>query len=222
MKLFRKWKSLPYSILIIAALVSACRGPEVKESDKDMPATLVSLRHAADEKYVLDTKESVVTWKGSMHFVPQNAHVGYAYLSNGELMIEKDQLVGGTVEVDMNTLADKEHGSDNDLIYHLKSPDFFDVKKFPTSTFTITKVESANDGNIKVTGDLVIKRITHAVTFPAKTEVNAGVFSANGKMTIDRTKWDIRYGSGKFFDNLKDETISDDIELDLKVVARKK
>ena len=204
MKLFKNSLSFACSILIIAPLLSY-HGRAVEEG-----------------KYVVDKKESVVTWKGSMQFVPQNAHVGYAYIFAGNLMVEKGQLVGGTVVVDMNTIADKDHGSDNDLVNHLKSPDFFDVKKFPLSTFTITTVAPANGENVNVTGNLTIKGITHVVTFPAKIEVNTGVINATGKVIIDRTKWDVRYNSGKFFDNLADETISDNIELDLKIVARNK
>lgn len=180
-------------------------------------ASFVTLSPLTNEQYVLDKKESVVTWKGSMQFSP-NGHVGYVYISNGDLTIDNGRLVAGTVEVDMTTLADEKYGSDNELINHLKSADFFDVKKFPTATFVITKV----DNGLTVTGDLTIKGITHAVTFPVKIAVSEGVASANAKVTIDRTKWDVRYNSGKFFDNLADETISDDIELDMKVVARKK
>lgn len=180
-------------------------------------ASFVTLSPLTNEQYVLDKKESVVTWKGSMQFSP-NGHVGYVYISNGDLTIDNGRLVAGTVEVDMTTLADEKYGSDNELINHLKSADFFDVKKFPTATFVITKV----DNGLTVTGDLTIKGITHAVTFLVKIAVSEGVASANGKVTIDRTKWDVRYNSGKFFDNLADETISDDIELDMKVVARKK
>src|ERR1041385_2418505 len=124
-----------------------------------------------DEKYVIDRKESVVKWRGSMVLATKGGHAGYVYISKGELMIEENQLVGGTVEVDMSTLADESHGYDNNLVDHLKSPDFFDVKKFPIATFAITKVTSANGENIKITGNLTIKGIAHEVTFPAKIEV---------------------------------------------------
>jgi polyisoprenoid-binding protein YceI len=205
MKLFKNRTSLFYSILLVAPLPG-----------------FVSLKHAANDTYVLDKKESVVTWKGSMQFVPKNAHIGYAYISNGDLTLDKDQLMGGMVEVDMNTITDKDHGSDNDLVNHLKSPDFFDVKKFPVSTFTITRVVPAVGKSVNVTGNLAIKGITHEVTFPVKIEVNAGIVNASGKVIIDRTRWNVRYNSGKFYDNLADETISDEIELEMKIVARKK
>jgi polyisoprenoid-binding protein YceI len=211
--------SLPCLILIIAYLFSACRGPVEKENETDGLAS--SSNHVAGEKYLIDKKESVVAWKGSKVFAPDQAHIGHVYISKGELIIEKTQLVGGTVEIDMNTITDPVHGSDNNLINHLKDPDFFDVKKFPTSTFAIIKVASANDETISVTGNLTIKGITHAVTFPAKIEIKGGVVSGNCKMTIDRTKWDVRYNSGKFYDNLADNAISDDIEFEMKIVARK-
>jgi polyisoprenoid-binding protein YceI len=211
--------SLAYLILVIAPLFSACRGPQVKENENDASASFVSLRPVENEKkYFIDKKESVITWKGSSL---QGSHTGYVSLSKGELVIEKGQLVGGAVEVDMNTIADELHNSNNNLINHLKDPDFFDVKKFPISTFGIIKIAPSDGENINVTGNLTIKGITHAVTFPAKVDVKERTITANGKVTIDRTQWDVRYRSGKFYDNLADQTISDDIEFDMKIVAKK-
>ena len=175
--------------------------------------------HVGNEKYfIIDTKETVVAWTvSSVH----GGHTGYVYISKGELMIEKGQLAGGTVEVDMNTIEDKNHRSDNNLIKHLKDADFFDVKKFPFSTIAITGVAAINDENKNITGNLTIKGITHPVTFPAKMEIKDGVVKADGKLVIDRTDWGIRYKSGKFFDNLKDQTISDSIEFHIMIVAKK-
>ncbi|MEO7988464.1 MAG: YceI family protein [Chryseolinea sp.] len=208
--------SLAYLILIIAPLFSAYRGSVVKENNAS--ASFVFLRHVAGEKYSIDTKESVVAWKGSS---VEGAHTGYVYISKGELMIDNGQLMGGTVEIDMSTIEGEDHRSDNNLINHLKDPDFFDVKKFPISTFAITKVALADGENINVTGNLTIKGITHEVTFPAKMEVKDGIVKANGKLGIDRTLWDVRYNSGKFYDNLADKTISDSIEFHIKIVAKK-
>lgn len=209
---------IPYLILIIAPFFLGCRGP-VKEANKNnASANSISL-HVGDEKYIkIDTKESVVTWKGSS---VEGAHTGYVYISKGELMIENGQLVGGTVEVDMSTIEGDDHRSDNNLIKHLKDPDFFDVKKFPFSTIAITRVASINAEDNEITGNLTIKGITHPVSFPAKVEVKDGIVKANGKLVIDRTKWDVRYNSGKFYDNLADKTIADSIEFQIKIVARK-
>lgn len=209
--------SLAYFILIIAPLFFGCHGSEVKENKNRNTASASSLSlHVGNEKYfMIDTKESVVTWKGS--YLSTGENTGYVNISKGELMIEKGQLVGGTVDVDMNTIENKDHN----LIKHLKDPDFFDVKKFPFSTIVITKVELTNEENKKVTGNLTIKGITHPVTFPAKMNVEGGIVKANGKLVIDRTKWNVRYGSGKFYDIVANDIISDSIEFHIKIVAKK-
>ena len=213
--------SITYLILIIASFFFGCSGPVKKENKNNASASSISLGHVASEKYIIDTKESVLTWEGSMVFGFEEEHIGYVYTSKGELMIEKGQLVGGTVEVDMNTIEYKDKESKNTPVKHLKSPDYFDVEKFPISTFSITEVAYADRGNLKVTGNLTIKGITNPVTFPAKIEVKDGIVKANGKLVIDRTKWGIRYGSGKFYDNLADQTVSDEIEFHMKIVAKK-
>ncbi|WP_208420133.1 YceI family protein [Paraflavitalea devenefica] len=83
---------------------------------------------------------------------------------------------------------------------------YFDVKKFPFSTIAITRVASVNGEHKEITGNLTIKGITHPVTFPVKMEMKDGIVKASGKLVIDRTKWDVRYKSGKFFDDLKLKT----------------
>ena len=196
-----------------------CSEPVKEESKNNTLARSISL-HVGDEKYVvIDTKESVVSWKGSNTFGP---HTGYVYISKGKLMIENSQLTGGTVEVDMNTIEDENHDRDNGLINHLKDPDFFDVKIYPKSSIAITRVEPVNDGHQKVTGNLTIKGITNEVSFPVQTEVKDEMVQATGKLVIDRTNWGIRYKSGKFFDLLADKTISDSIEFEVKIVAKNK
>jgi polyisoprenoid-binding protein YceI len=209
---------LSYLILIIAALFFSCGEPVNQENKNNASASSLSL-HVANEKYfIIDTKESVVAWKGSSVNGKQE---GYAYISKGELMIENGQLMGGAVEMDMNKIEGPGHLRDNNFINHLKSPDFFDVKKFPISSIAITRVTSINDENKNVTGDLTIKGITHPVTLPARIEIKGGIVNASGRLVIDRTLWDIRYKSGKFFDNLKDQAIADSIEFDIKIVAKK-
>ena len=131
-------------------------------------------------------------------------------------MIENGQLMGGVVEVEMSTIEDESHRSDNNLIKHLKDSDFFDVKKFPFSTIAISSVASINVEDKEITGNLTIKGITHPVTFPVKMEMKDGIVKASGKLVIDRTLWDVRYKSGKFFDNLKDQAIADSIEFNIK------
>lgn len=209
--------SITCLLFFVALLVLNCGGSINVESVNTKPRSSISL-HVGDKNYaVIDTTESVVEWKGSNTF---GSHEGYVYITQGELMIENGQLVGGTVEVDMNTIEDEKHKSSSGLIQHLKNPDFFDVQKFPFATIAITRVASVNAEDKEITGNLTIKGITHPVRFRARMEINDKIVKANGKLVIDRTKWGVRYGSGKFFDNLKDETISDDIEFNIKIVAK--
>jgi polyisoprenoid-binding protein YceI len=208
-----------YLILIMAPFFFGCRGPVKEENKNTALASSLSLA-IGNEKYLIDTKASVVVWKGS-NLIGSNSHTGYVYVSKGELIIENGQLMGGTAEVNMNTIEDENHERDNGLVNHLKDPDFFDVKKFPFSTIVLTKAASINGENKKVVGNLTIKGITHPVTFPAKMEVKDGIVKVNGKLVIDRTKWNVRYKSGKFYDLLADQTISDSIEFTIKIVAKK-
>src|SRR6478736_1075476 len=144
------------SSCIMFVLFASCKRQNQAESlkDKFKSATVSYISSAANERYAIDKKESVLMWKGSMVFANKGGHTGYINIFKGELMIEKNQLAGGTVEVDMNSIADEIHGSDNELVKHLKSPDFFDASKFPLSRFTITKIAPSYAENITVRGNL--------------------------------------------------------------------
>lgn len=207
-------------ILAIAPLLFGCRGSVKEENNNNALAVSVSPGYGAHETNSIDTKESIVKWKGS-NVAGTNSHTGYISISKGALHVENGQLVGGTAEVAMNTIEDENHDRDNMLVTHLKGTDFFDVERFPVSTIVLTKAVSTSGENKKVTGNLTIKGITHPVTFPARIEVKGGVVKMDGKLVIDRTLWDVRYKSGKFFDNLADGAISDSIAFDIKIVAKK-
>lgn len=95
---------------IVPMVIGTAYHEPVEKKDK-ASANFVLLSHGVKEKYVIDKKESVVTWKGSRLLAANQAHTGYVYVSKGELTIKKGQLVDGTVEVDMNTIEDKDHGT---------------------------------------------------------------------------------------------------------------
>ena len=103
----------------------------------------------------------------------------------------------------------------------MKSDDFFGTAKHPTSTFTITKVTPKGGNVYDITGDMTIKGITNAVTFPATVKMNGSMIEADGKAVLDRTKYDIRYGSKSFFESIGDKAIYDDFTVEMKLVAMK-
>ena len=107
------------------------------------------------------------------------------------------------------------------LVDHLKNEDFFNTKEFPVATFKITNAKRGDKNLYKIYSDLTIKGITHAVNFDAYVDINGEIFSAKAKITIDRTKWDIKYGSGSFFENLGDKMILDDVEFDISLSSVK-
>lgn len=212
--------SISHLTLIITLLFFGCRGP-VKEDKNNASENSVSSSVKNGKQFEIDIKESIVEWKGS-NSIGTNTHTGYVHISKGELIIENDQLMGGTAEIDMNTIEDENHQSNSGLINHLKDPDFFDAEKFPFSTIAITKAESITMENKQITGNLTIKGITHPVTFLAKMEIKNGIVKIDGNLVIDRTKWGVRYKSGKFYDNLADGAISDSIEFHINIVAKNK
>lgn len=159
----------------------------------------------------VDVVNSKITWTG--HKVT-GQHDGVIQLEKGTLMFnDKQQLTGGTFTMDMSTLTvtDLEGDSKGKLEGHLKSEDFFGTEKHTKSTFVITKVEG-KDGKYKVTGDLTIKGITNPTTFDMMVKDNN---TATANLKIDRTKYDIKYGSASFFDGLKDKAIYDEFDLNV-------
>jgi polyisoprenoid-binding protein YceI len=169
----------------------------------------------------VDPAASQVTWKG---YKVTGSHEGTITVKDGNLEFTDGQLTGGDFAIDMATIktTDLSGGSAAKLEGHLKSPDFFGVEKFPTATFKITKVVSrGTPGDYRVTGDLTIKESTEEIKFNTKVTEADGLYTATADLTIDRTDFDVRYGSGSFIDNLGDKTIYDEFELGIKLVTKK-
>jgi len=173
--------------------------------------------------YSVNVEESNVTWVGKKITYD---HKGTIKISNGSLDVSSNNLVGGSFTIDMNSIAnlDLEDSEKNaKLIGHLKSADFFNVSEFPTASMVITsvKMNKAEGSNYEVMGDLTIKGITKPVTFPAMVVIDNDIVSAKATVVFDRSEYDVRYGSGSFFDDLGDKVIYDDIELGIELVANK-
>ncbi len=163
------------------------------------------------ETMKVDIDKSTVEWKATK---VTGKHNGTINLSDGELTFENEQLSGGSFTIDMSTIkvTDIQGQGAGKLEGHLKSADFFGVEAHPKATFNITKVAPRGmDGEYRVTGDITIKGMTKEVKF--NTTAKDGV--ANATITLDRTDFDVRYGSGSFFSNLGDKTIDDEFTLEV-------
>ncbi|SMG35962.1 YceI family protein [Arenibacter troitsensis] len=154
------------------------------------------------------TTESTVTWKG---YKVTGSHHGTIALKSGSLIFDGDKLTGGEFVVDMPTLVSNDLQGEykGKLEGHLKSDDFFGVDAHPTSKLVFTSVKATGKNSYEVTGDLTIKGKTNPVTFDISIYGN----KATATMKVDRSLYDVKYGSGSFFDNLGDKTIYDEFDL---------
>lgn len=160
------------------------------------------------EEKSIDTENSKVTWKG---YKVTGSHEGTINLQSGSLEFNGEELTGGQFVADMSSLVSTDLTGEykGKLEGHLKSDDFFGVEKFPTATLNITGVKSTGKNSYEISADLTIKGKTHPVSFDMSVYGN----KATANVKIDRTLYDIRYGSGSFFDDLGDKTIYDEFDL---------
>jgi polyisoprenoid-binding protein YceI len=171
--------------------------------------------------YNVDVTSSNIIWKG---YKVTGEHTGTVKVKNGNLLFTNNQLSGGSFDVDMNSITCTDLDSEyaGKLVGHLKSDDFFSAAKFPTAKFVITRaIPQDTKGNYKIIGNLKIKETTKEIKFPVNMTESNGVVTATGKITIDRSEYDVRFGSGSFFDNLGDKTIYDEFDLNVTLVAKK-
>ena len=144
-------------------------------------------------------------------------------IKNGNLDFTDGKLTGGNFDIDMAsiTVTDLEGGMKGKLEGHLKSADFFGTEKYPTAKFVITKVVSRGKaGEYKIVGNITIKETTKEIKFNANVTEENGVKTATADITLDRSEFNVRYGSGSFFDGLGDKTIYDEFDLSVNLVVK--
>ncbi|GAA4198776.1 YceI family protein [Pedobacter jeongneungensis] len=198
---------------IVAGSLTALNGPKpkVKAHTETSVSKLVN--------YKVNAEQSKLTWLAKK---VTGEHSGTINVTSGSLALDNKVLKGGSFELDTKTIAvtdltDKETNAK--LLGHLKSADFFAVDKFDKATFNITSAKSTGAGTYDVKGKLTIKGITNEISFPATVKQDGNKVTANAKIIIDRTKYDIKFRSKSFFENLGDKTIYDDFELNVQLVA---
>lgn len=174
------------------------------------------------DTFKVDLASSSIAWTAKK---VTGANHGSIDMQIGELWLQKANVVGGRFQVDMASVKNEDlpKAYRPKLEQHLKSSDFFDVEAFPLAYFVITGISHISQGayNYNIVGELTIKGIAQEVSFPAKIKVRGNRLAAFGKLQIDRRKFDIRYGSQSFFDNLGDRAIDDYFDLEIKLAARR-
>lgn len=178
----------------------------------------------AEEILQIDTTQSSLEWKGTK---VTGSHHGTLAIKSGTVTIENGKPTGGTIVFDMhsiNNLDLTDPTYKNKLENHLKSDDFFNVSKFETASFEIQEIIPGSEPETyTIKGILTVKGISKELEFKSTITENDSIYTAQSNLTFDRTLWNIKYNSGKFFDiaNLGDKLIYDDIGVTFKLVTAK-
>jgi polyisoprenoid-binding protein YceI len=215
-------KKIFLTILFISALsavATSCKD-KAKEAATTEAEEVVEVKPEAE--FAADLGASTIEWKG---FKPTGSHNGTINIESGTLNMVDGEISGGSFTINMGSISVLDIPADDkgnsDLKGHLTSPDFFDVEKYPNAKFEITGMNEA-EGKTMLSGNLTLKDATNNVTFPVSvTNEGDSMTLTSETFTIDRSKWNVQYGSKSFFDNLGDKFINDDIELKISIKATK-
>lgn len=214
-----------FMIAAISAGSVACKNDKQNEVEPGEAQEAVAASEVARE-YVIDTTESTITWRGTK---PTGEHIGTISIESGSFTATEEQIESGMVTIDMTSIQVTDEGMEDEdrtnLENHLmgtvegKETDFFNVEEYPTATFEVTGI-TEKDGQKMLQGNLTIKDETKNIEFPVNTSIDENELTLESEtFTIDRTDWNVNYGSKSVFDNLGDNFISDDMELTLDVRA---
>lgn len=198
-------------ILLMASCAKAPKSQKAEAGDAEKEQTKTGAT------YALDAAKTAVKWIGTK---VTGKHDGTIKVKEGKLITQGNELVGGEFIIDMNTIEclDLQAGKGKeDLEKHLKSPDFFDVGKYPTAKLVITEVKKEPNGQYshKIKANLTMKDVTKSIEFGANVTVNENTVSAVSNFNIDRTQWGVTY-EGK-----KDNLIRKEVNFDINLTANK-
>ena len=214
--------------LVMTVSVISCKKDKGEKATTTDAGTAKKVEAAASFK--VNPAASNVMWEG---YKPTGTHNGTVKVSEGSIQLKGDKIVAGKFVLDMNSINVLDLSGDDKayLESHLKgledkkADDFFNVNKYPTGSFEITKVADLPndaDGHQMVYGNLTLKDQTHQVGFKAKASVAGKAVTITApKFNIDRTKWNIKYGSKSIFDNLGDKFINDEMGLSISLAGMK-
>jgi polyisoprenoid-binding protein YceI len=184
---------------------------------------VTSFNMAANAKdFVIDKAASKVKWEAKKVTGKHNGSISF---DNGSIAVSGSKINGGSFVIDMKTIVVEDltdPGYNKKLIGHLSSDDFFSIEKFSQSSMVIKKVTPVSGDESKFLADLTIKGVTNPIEFNAKVTVDGDHLNAEGIITVNRTLFGIKYGSGSFFQGLGDKMIYDDFTLTFNIVALKK
>lgn len=163
--------------------------------------------------------DSRVDWIGRKVTGDHNGTIG---IQDGIIILNDGKIKEGYLSINISTIKVLDIAdpvTNAQFAEHLASDDFFSIQKFPSASFSIINVKEFVDSTYYLQGILTIKDISNIVGFEVKIEYDKNTIILWGKLSIDRTKYDIKFRSGNFFKNLGDALIYNDFELDFNITA---
>lgn len=170
--------------------------------------------------FKIQRASSTVNWTGKKVL---GLHTGSINIANGFIEIADDAILSGEIQIDMTSIVItdiEDIKTRQEFLEHLLNDDFFSVDKFKTAKLTITGSKKIEGSKFKIDGILTIKDISHPISFVSSIEIFTDTLYSTGEVVIDRTLYNIRYGSGRFIDNLGNKLIYDDFVLQFKLVGQ--
>lgn len=221
MRMKRKLFLWTIPAFMIAAVAISCNKEKPLTSESNEITTTKD-----GQQFILDTLNSRVEWKGYKILKSENtSHFGTIKFESGDVTIKDGKLESGKFVADMNSLTSVDLKDDADqlgkLNGHLKSGDFFEVEKFPTASYEITKITPLAEGdyNTLLDGNLTIKGITKPVAFKANVSVKDGVVSiATEPKDIQREEFGVKFQAPAANGAIKDEVT---LQINVKALEKK-
>lgn len=225
-------------VIIILAATSLQKKSDDKKIDESFDQNMVSSNtiitpttinlsgmKVTDGSYTISPADTKIVWTGRKVVLKNWVDSGTIALKESKFEIKDNAIVSNSFVIDMTTILGKTTGAgggEDKLTTHLKSADFFDVAQFPTSTFVAKEITANADGKTyTVKGDMTIKGVTNEISIPTTftPSTDGKSISVHGAVDLDRSKWNVKYASTKFFQNLGDKVIDDmfNITFDLKM-----
>ena len=210
---------MKYKILfsLILFLVGCDSG---KKSDNSNPILNQLTPEVGTYSLLIDDSE--LSWIGTE--LSTKTHTGTIDFTDGTIVVDSDNTISGNVKINMSTInvTDLQGRSKEMLERHLRSSDFFEVESFSEAKFSfISKSFDKLSNQISFVGDLTIKDITNPISFNATLLETSPFLKAKAVLSFDRSKYNVRFRSGNFFENLGDKLILDDIDVNIRLVTKK-
>ena len=205
-------------IFIFTILLTGCANNKESATDnQQIKTTKTSKINKGD--YIVNKDLSTIKWTGKE--ITTKSHYGILDLKEGSIYVNNDGIISGKVVIDMNSIncLDMSGRGKNRLEGHLRSDDFFGVNSYPEANLSFTSWSVNNLGKILYKGDLTIKNITHPITFSGSVKKIDIGYRSTINLSFDRTLYEIKFRSGKYFQNLGDKLILDNIDITAEIVT---